>query len=341
MKTKQIVFTDVCKAELLDTELRELNSNEILVETAFSSISCGTERVSVLGDPNITVDTLDPKDPVKFPRYGGYSSSGTVIKLGSEVAGLQVGDRVAMCWTTHSRFNIIGSENVIKLSEGISLREAALFNLATFSLAAIRKTKVELGESMLVMGLGAMGLFSVMLAKAAGAVPVIAVDPIEERREKAMKFGADFALNPTEPDFAKKVKELTGGGAATAIEATGLGGGLDECLDCMAKFGRVALLGCIRNSFFTLDYYRKVHGRGVQLIGAHALARPTVDSHPGYFTQQDDMKALMKLCEGGRINLESAIDETFLPANCAAVYNSLMVDKHFPVISQFDWRNVD
>ena len=89
----------------------------------------------------------------------------------------------------------------------------------------------------------------------------------------------------------------------TAIEVTGLGAGLNQTLDCMAKFGRVALLGCTRDSDFTVDYYRKVHGPGIQLIGAHTMARPSCESAPGYFTAEDDMKTLIKLCALGRNNL--------------------------------------
>ena len=138
------------------------------------------------------------------------------------------------------------------------MQDAALLHICTFPLAAVRKTRLEIGESMMVMGLGILGLIAVQLAHVAGATPVIAVDPVKERREKALRFGADYALDPFEEGFSEKVKELTGGGVNTAIEVTGLGAGLNQTLDCMAKFGRVALLGCTRDSNFTVDYYRKV-----------------------------------------------------------------------------------
>lgn len=342
MKTKQIVFTDIGVAELIETEVKEPKENEIVVETEFSSISCGTEKANISGNPNVGIGPLDEKNPVIFPRYAGYSSSGTVIKTGSSVTHIKAGDRVAMCWSQHKKINVITASNTIKLeSDKISMKEAALFNIATFPLAAIRKTKVELGESMLIMGLGILGLFAVQFARAAGAVPVIAVDPVAERREKALECGADYALDPTSPNFVKTVKALTNGGASTAIEVTGLGIGLDQCLDCMARFGRVALLGCTRDKNFTIDYYRKVHGPGVQLIGAHTMARPKLESHPGYFTQADDLISVMKLCESRRIQLEETIDEIFRPEDCTKVYTRLINDRHFPVVSQFDWSNIE
>ena len=213
-------------------------------------------------------------------------------------------------------------------------------NIATFPLAALRKTKLEIGESAMVMGLGILGLLAVALARIAGAVPVIAVDPVKERREKALKIGADYVFDPFDEDFAEKVKSVTKSGVNVAIEVTGQGAGLNETLDCMAKFGRVALLGCTRNSDFTVDYYRKVHGPGISLIGAHTHARPQIESYPGYFTTADDIKTFLTLCATGRLNVKEIIEETYSPAECTAVYDRLATDKNFPTVVQFDWERL-
>ena len=335
MTCKQIVFTEINKAELIDTELPELGANMVKVKTEISSISCGTERANITGDPNVN---CNGKPEVVFPRHSGYSSSGTVVEVGSDVKSVKVGDRVAMFWSSHKEYNVLPETNVVKIEyDNVSFKEAALGHIANFPMAAVRKTKLEMGESMMVMGLGILGLFAVQLAHAAGAVPVIAVDPVKERREKALKFGADYAFDPFDEDFAKKVKEVTHGGVNAAVEVTGNGAGLNETLDCMARFGRVALLGCTRNSDFTVDYYRKVHGPGISLIGAHTLARPNEESHPGYFTHRDDLKAYMKLVAMKRINMLDIIDETYSPKDCGEVYTRLINDRSFPVVSQFDW----
>lgn len=339
MTTKQILFTDYNKAELVDADLVEVGENEVKVEIEFSSISCGTEKALVSGNQNVNTMSQEGCE-VKFPRASGYSSAGKVIEVGKNVTRLKVGDRVALMWSQHKKINVISEKQVIKISDNVSYREAALFNIATFPLAAIRKTRLEIGESLLVMGLGILGLFAVGLAKTAGASPVIAVDPIAERREKALKFGADYALNPLDEDFSEKVKEITDGGVNVCIEVTGIGAGLNGALDCMAKYGRVALLGCTRDKNFTVDYYRKVHGPGIELIGAHAMARPYHESSPGRFTQFDDLKTMEKLSAYGRIKLEDMIDETFSPNDCTDIYLKLVEGKDFPVVSQFDWREI-
>ena len=166
----------------------------------------------------------------------------------------------------------------------------------------------------------------------------MAVDPVKERREEALKNGADFAFDPFEDEFAANVKKVTNGGAKVCVEVTGVGGGLNGALDCMAKFGRVALLGCTRSSDFIIDYYKKVHGPGITLIGAHTMARPNVESHGGWFTHRDDIKAVLKLISGQRLDVKSMIKELHKPVECQEVYTRLINDKNFPTLVQFDWR---
>lgn len=338
METKQIVFTEKDTAELLTTETAEPGADQVMVKTMFSTISCGTERANITGNANVSC-AAGPA--VTFPRYSGYSSSGIVVKKGENVTEFEIGDRVVVSWGAHKTYNTAKTANVSKIeSNKISLEEAALMHIGTFPMAAIRKTRLEVGESALIMGLGILGLMAVQLAKAAGAVPVIAVDPVKERRDIALSLGADYAFDPTEADFAEKVKKVTKGGANIAIEVTGLGIGLNQALDCMARYGRVALLGCTRDSDFTVDYYRKVHGPGITMIGAHTIARPTTESHPGWFTQKDDIKSIMRLCEYDRLNLKKIIFETHSPEECTEVYTRLVNDRNFPPVVQFDWSRL-
>ncbi len=340
MTTKQIVFTKKNTAELIDHELPAMNEYSVKVKTAFSTVSCGTERANITANPNVSI-TGDPvSEDNYFPRFLGYSSSGIVEEVGTAVTSIKPGDRVAMFGSFHAAYNILHESRVVKLDDRNDLNSAAMSYITTFPMAAIRKTRLEIGESALIMGLGTLGQFAVQIAHAAGAVPVIAVDPVAERRAFALKFGADYALDPTEPDFAETVKKITNGGVNVAVEVTGVGKGLDQALDCMAKFGRVALLGCTRDQNFTIDYYRKVHGPGITMIGAHTLARPEFESRPGFFTHQDDIAAMLRLMAMGRVDLKQMIGEIHSPSDCGEVYTRLINDKNFPIVVQFDWSKI-
>jgi len=335
MKSKNIVFTQPNVAELIKEEVRAPQRGEVLVKLCVSTISSGTERANLMGSKTVAWNCPEVKE-AEFPRRIGYSSAGVVEKIGESVTKFKVGDRVALWWSTHNQYVTINENNACLIGD-ISFEDAALFHIATFPLAAIRKCRLEIGESAIVMGMGILGIVALQLLKAAGAVPIVAVDPDPRKREKALKCGADYAFNPYDEDFAQKVKQVTKGGANVGVEVTGIGAGLDGILDCMALKGRVALLGCTRNSDFTIDYYRKVHGPGITLIGAHTAARPVFESSNGWWTQEDDMNTLKKLTECGRIKLSSIVDEIHSPLDATEVYSRLVTEKTFPLV-QFDWR---
>ena len=334
---KRILFVSPGVASFEDYTVPDPGEGEVRVRIEVSSLSSGTERANLKGDRN-TSWKRGETDPV-FPKFvGGYSSAGTVESVGAGVEGLKEGDRVALSWSKYGRLLDVDAKNVYKIGV-VPFEDAALFHIASFPMAAIRKCRLEIGESAVVMGLGVLGLVAVQLLKAAGAVPVIAVDPDPSKREKALSSGADLAFDPFDPGFAEKVRAATDGGCRVGIEVTGRGEGLNGILDVMARFGRVALLGCTRDKNFTVDYYRKVHGPGISLIGAHTDARPEYESSPGLWTQKDDVEALKKLTLGGRIKLSSLVDETHYPADAPAVFDRLVREPVFPVV-QFDWRSI-
>ena len=337
MMNKRILFTAPGVAEWVDCPMPEPAADQVVVKLSRSSISPGTERANLVGDPNVS--TI-PGVVAPFPRWGGYSSTGTIVAVGEGVKSVKVGDRVSCSWSVHTKYCLLPESGVNIVPEGLDEATAALVHIATFPLASLRKCGVEMGESVIVMGQGVLGQMAVQLARVAGAVPVIAVDPVPEKRSRALELGADYALDPFAPDFAKTVRSITGGGANVAIEVTGLGSGLDMVLDCMARFGRVALLGCTRSSDFTIDYYRKVHGPGITMIGAHTQARPRQESHAGWWTERDDIKALFRLCASGRLNLAALLEEIHSPLECAEVYARLAAGGGFPVV-QFDWTGLE
>lgn len=335
MISKRIVFTKPNTAQLLDYELSDPKENEIQVALAASTISSGTERANIMGSKTVAWNRPEAAEAI-FPRYNGYSSAGVVTKVGAEVTDFAVGERVALSWSTHCQVLNIRAKLAHKLEDSISFSDAALAHIATFPLAAIRKCGLEIGESAIVMGMGILGMIAVTLLKTSGAAPIIAVDPDKTKREKALCIGADYALDPYDPNFAATVKALTKGGSKVGIEVTGIGVGIDGILDCMARFGRVALLGCTRSSDFIIDYYRKVHGPGITLVGAHTNARPARDSFEGWWTEYDDVEAILTLTRLGRIKLSDLVEETHSPEEAPQIYTRLCTEKTFPLV-QFDW----
>lgn len=348
MMNPNIVFTSAGVAELIDRPMPDPKSGEVLVRVVRSCISSGTERANLIGVPDGGVGIFGTATTATWPRQCGYSTSGVVEKLGEGVTGLKVGDRVAMSWTLHSAHVCVPAGNAYRIPDGVSFEQAALTHISTFPMAAVRKCRLEIGEGAIVMGQGILGQLAVLILKAAGATPVIAADPVAEKRTRALALGADFALDPTAVDFAAQAKSLCPSeyrkifgrvemsGPKVGIEVTGVGAALNGVLDVIAPFGRIALLGCTRDSDFTVDYYHKVHGRGVTLVGAHTACRNSDESAPGWWTQRDDALAFLRLLALGRISLAGFVDEVHKISACGDVYARLARGGAFPVV-QFDW----
>lgn len=338
MKTQQIVFTKPYTAELLSVDNPLPKDDEVMVELEYSAISAGTEKANFIGDRN-SINISEGEEAI-FPRTVGYSTAGKVVAVGEKVKQVCVGDKVIVCWGKHKKHLTVKEDRVIKIPDEVSTKEACMSLISTFPLGAIRKCRLEIGESAMVMGLGILGIFAVQQLKAAGAYPVIAVDPIADRRELALRLGADFALDPTEEGFAGEVKRLTDGGVNVCIEVTGLGVGLIQALECMKKMGRVALLGCTRSSEFKIDYYKMVHGQGVSLIGAHTMARPKTESAPGLWTDEDDIKTVLNLIKGKRLNFADMISEIHSPDEAQTVFDRLANERNFPIGVLFEWSRI-
>lgn len=332
---KQIAFVEKNATKIIDVVKKEPSHDEVCVEMCYTAISAGTERANLIGDPNVCGNG----DTLGWPRVVGYSGSGVVVSIGENVTDLKVGDRVITYWGKHQQFNTLPQKNVVKIqNDSIDMTEAAFAFISTFSLAAIRKCRIELGESCMVFGLGLLGLFSIQYAHISGAYPVIAVDFSQERRELALKLGAHFAFDPSDKDFHEKIMEVTESqGANTIIEVTGNTDALNMALDNAAKCARVALLGCTMVAT-TVDFYHKVHFPGITLIGAHTAARPELESRPGCWTHYDDCKAALKMLSSGMLNIKDMINEVNPYTEAEAVFHRLATDKNFPIGVAFSWR---
>ena len=110
--------------------------------------------------------------------------------------------------------------------------------------------------------------------------------------------------------------------------------------DCIIGAEAVRRCGCTRNSDFTIDYYNKVHAKGVTFVGAHTMARPQYESSEGWWTEVDDIKTYFGLLEGKRLVMSDLNPEVHSPAEAPEVYNRLINEKNFPTV-QFDWRLLD
>lgn len=336
MKTKQILFTGVETAELVEVELGELQDDEILIKNDYTAVSAGTERANLVNTPNV---------PQKFPKLLGYSGAGHVIEIGKNVTDAKVGDRVLTDHLGHSQYVKAAfkknADGYFPFHQNVDQMDAAFVVVGSMGVQGLRKTRLQMGETAMITGLGILGMFAVQSARLSGGLPVIAVDFDEERRAIAKQLGADYVLNPADPDFKENVRRLTDGRMINAnVEVTGSAKALKQALSVAAFMGRISLTGCTRVSDCPIDFYSEVHRPGIQLIGAHNWVRPTGDSREGYWTRHDDFAMILGFLENGKMQVRPMIHEVAAPQDCTALYKKLCTEKKMPLANVFDWSRL-
>ncbi len=335
MEGKQIVFERRGQAVLADMHVPQPGAEEIVIENDYTVISAGTERANLVQLPN--TGTAEQG----FPFRPGYSGAGRVCALGDAVSDFKIGDRVVVNWGGHSSHTLKPAKDILKIDDvSIALLDAAFAPIAAFSFLGVRKLKIELGESVMIAGLGILGVFAVQLAALSGAIPVLALDFNAARRALALKLGAAQAFAPDEDSVIDRIRAATGGGPNAVLEVTGSAAALQQALEYIAWEGRISLLGCTRISDKLIDYYKYVHRRGISLIGAHTVTRARHESAPGRWTERDDYKAFLKLVAAGKLQVRPLISEIVSPEEGPAVFARLANTESVPLGIVFDWSKI-
>jgi predicted dehydrogenase/threonine dehydrogenase-like Zn-dependent dehydrogenase len=242
---KQVFLNAHQVAEVVEVDAPTVGSREVLIAVRASLISTGTETAGYdagglvargLRDPSrvravlqslrrdglgATVDKIREKARQLTPR--GYSGAGVVIAVGSEVRDVAVGDPVAYAGGPHAEFVAVSENLVARIPEHLTFEEAAFGAVACISLHGVRLAEPTLGECVVVVGLGLVGLLAAQFARASGA-KVIGVEPLEARRVLGRELGIDITLDPAAvEDLVQAVAFLTDGhGADAALLCAGV-----------------------------------------------------------------------------------------------------------------------
>ena len=253
---KKLVATAPRVAELKDYEDRPIQSNEVRVKVEFAAPKHGTELADFRGttpfingkfDNDWKVFVERAADEPRGIEFGdlpiGNMFVGTIIEAGADVTEYAVGDRVCSYGPIKETeiVNAVDNYKLRKMSREASAKNAVCYDPAQFALGGIRDANVRSGDNVVVIGLGAIGQLAVQMAKKSGASIVIAVDPIEKRREIAGKYGADYCFDPTACDVGYEIKRITGKmGADAILETSGSVQALQSALKGLAYGGTIA-----------------------------------------------------------------------------------------------------
>jgi 3-hydroxyethyl bacteriochlorophyllide a dehydrogenase len=297
-----VVFPEPGGIDFRLASLRKPGDDEVVVETRFSSISAGTERLLHSGK-------LPGFPQLRFPLVPGYEAAGIVISTGKDVTDVRVGDEVfvggAMCYTDvasafggQSSTLIKKAAQVVQLN-GIPLQHAPLLALAATSLHGVARLGTVAGKRVGVLGMGAIGQFAALFLQARGARVVVA----DVRPERLVDAPGEKI------DLSRKNFEDAAYDLDAVIEATGRPEEIARCARAVRSGGQIVLLSYYDElttpyvDLFVKEVSLLVarEWAHVDLLGARdAFANRTVDPSPlaGYVVGIDDYQAAYRTAFG-------------------------------------------
>jgi S-(hydroxymethyl)glutathione dehydrogenase/alcohol dehydrogenase len=315
MKTLAAILVEQKKDLVIDeVELPVLSYGQVLVQIKVSRI-CGSQVGEIDG----------VKGPDKFlPHLLGHEGGGVVVEIGPEVTRVKPGDHVVLHWreargiqarspkydwngktvsagyvTTFNDYAVVSENRLTPISADVDFETAALMaDTITTGFGVINNdAKVRLGESVVVIGAGGIGMGAILGARLAGACPVIAVDIIPHKLERAKSIGATDVVNSREVDFVEAVRSLLHQNHAdVVIDGTGQPAILEKAFGLAGPRGR-----CV--GFGVMPHDRKL---SINTLPLH-MGRILTGSHGGSSQPDDDIPRYLRMMKRGLLNLDSFV----------------------------------
>ena len=336
-----------------------LKPGGILVQTAYSVISIGTEGMKVReGQMSYLGMARSRPDQVKkvmqtVQQQGlraayekvmnkldsltplGYSISGTVTAVGAGVNDLTVGQTVACAgagYANHAEVNFVPRNLVVPVPKDVRMEHAAFSTIGAIAMQGFRQGEMRLGETACVIGLGLLGQILVQILNAAG-VRVLGIDLSEERCELARKLGALNACKPDDPGLKSAVRQITRGAGCDAIficAASDSKQPAELAVELSRDRGRVIDIGKTHLDLPWKDYYEKE--MDVRFSRSYGPGRydPNyeergVDYPIGYvrWTENRNMQAFLDLIASGRMLLDPIISNVYPFSEAESVFGQV------------------
>jgi len=343
MQSLNIVFTGKDQVEVRRELVPALQSGQILVESQCTLISTGTEGI-VLGRKFEAGTHWD--DWVKYPLAPGYNNAARVLDVAPDVSNWKVGDRIASR-SPHQQYRVLdagaddSSSRLVPIPSAISDEEAAWFGMACIAQVGVHTAKHELGDAVVIVGLGLLGQLVTQYVRNLGAREIIVIDTSEMRLEMAKSHGATHVLKTGVEDARDRVLELTSGkGADVVYDATGFPAVFAPALGLVRKFGKMLLLGDAgtpSEQRLTPDVIR----RGARILGAHDGHAPGKETDHNRWTQRNMTDLFFTFLERGQMRVADLITHRYAPQDAPQAYEMLQTNRATAMGIVFDWTQVE
>ena len=319
---KKIVATAPRVAELKDYEDRPIKANEAKVKVEFAAPKHGTELADFRDVTPFKDGKFDEEwrvfkeraaDEPRGIEFGDLPLVNmfvvTITEIGAYVTEYAVGDRVCSYGPIKETqiVNAVDNYKLRKMSKDASAKNAVCYDPAQFALAGVRDANVRPGDNVVVVGLGAIGMIALQMCVKLGAAVVIGVDPIEKRRNVALKLGADYVLDSTACDAGLEIKRLTDKmGADAIIETSGNVHALQASIKGLAYNGTIAYVAFAKPFPAGLWLGQEGHFNQGKIVFSRACSEP-LPEYPRW-TRKRIEDVVWNMLMGGYLNCEDIID---------------------------------
>ncbi len=324
------------RIESFEIDPSSLGDDQVYAETEISALSTGTDLGNYLGDSTYVPGALP------YPRPVGYSNVSRVVAIGAGVRDLVPGQRIFSLKPHCSAFIASERELLVPIPDAVGSDVASLSYLAQLGLAALRQTRYQAGENVLVVGLGVIGLCTTGLARAMGArVAAVANAPI--RAEQAMRAGAHGAFTSDTPDLHGRLREVFRGADADIVILTANPWSAYRLsLEAAGENGRVALLGFPGRGeplpdFNPLDP-RWIYKKQLAIYGSGYSPRTECRAGEIRFNLRRNLEFILSLIDAGSVDFQPLISHRIPAAQMRDAYELARNRSKQLVAAVFEWK---
>ncbi|MBD2847579.1 zinc-binding alcohol dehydrogenase [Paenibacillus sp. IB182496] len=317
-----MVYEGPKRIKIANEPSRAVGPEEVRVRTLYSGISHGTEMQVYRGQAPFFRRRKNPRTglfeeggeaaiwtyPIRSSEpgvwYMGYACVGEVVETGADANALRRGDLVYVN-APHQSEVVCAASAAIKLPEAVNPERAVLLTNLLTAFNSVLDSRIKLGDTVVVSGLGVMGQLILRLVKRSGAGQTIGVDVIPARLEAAKAGGADHVFNAAgEGDVALEVRGLTDNrGADLVLEASGSQRALQQAIRIAGYDTTVTTVGWYPGQCEALNLSEEYHHNRVALRSSHTGG--TDPAIAGMWTQARKTQACLELL--GELPLEALI----------------------------------
>jgi predicted dehydrogenase/threonine dehydrogenase-like Zn-dependent dehydrogenase len=347
------------KSIVVDVPLHKLKAGHVLLQTKTSLISAGTERMLVdFGKSSYLKKAKQQPDKVKEviqkvktdglmttyeavkakldqPMPMGYCNVGRVVAVGAGVEGYEIGDLVASNGQ-HAEYVCVPKNLCAKVPDSVSAEQACFTVLASIALQSVRLIKPELGETVVVSGLGMVGLLAVQLLRSHGC-HVIGLDFNGERLRLAQSYGADVVdlSNVDDPvSIVESMIKQAGVDGVLIAAATKSNDPVSQAAKICRQRGRIVLVGVAGLELSRADFYEKE--LSFQVSCSYGPGRYDDDyeqkgqDYPFGFvrwTEQRNFQAVLAEMKAARLSVSELVTHQYAIDDAEKAYDTLQNDK--------------